>query len=120
MKILITSILFFCLIILNAKDNNNQSLIIKCNEITGTGRSDIFRIKDPNFEWYYKGRWYELSNSENRVGKDWIVKFSKNIITLYNKKTEWNRRIDMEKMTASMQFPTGEEYLYSCCNISNI
>ena len=28
--------------------------------------------------------------------------------------------IDMEKMPASMQFPTGEEYLYSCSNISNI
>ena len=44
----------------------------------------------------------------------------KNVVTLYNKKTEWNRRIDLDKMTASMKFSTGEEYLYSCSNISNI
>ena len=120
MKKFMASLLFFYFIILNAKEHDNQSLVIKCKEITGTGKSDIFRIKDPNFEWYYKGRWYELTNSESRVGKDWIVKFSKNIITLYNKKTEWKRLIDIEKMTALMKFPTGEEYLYICSTVSDI
>tara|TARA_B100000029_G_scaffold495605_1_gene560751 strand:+ start:522 stop:884 length:363 start_codon:yes stop_codon:yes gene_type:complete len=120
MKSFLALVLFFYLIILNAQDHHNQVLIVKCKEITGTGKSDIFRIKNPNFEWYYKGRWYELTNSEIGVGKDWIVKFSKNIITLYNKKTKWKRLIDMKKMTALMKFPTGEEYLYICNTVSDI
>ena len=90
------------------------SIIIKCNEITGTNRSDIFKINNPNFKWYYKGKWYELTNSKKGVAKDWKVKFSKNIITLYNYKTKWIRKIDLDKMTASMKFPTGEEYIYNC------
>ena len=45
---------------------------------------------------------------------DWEVKFSKKVITLYNIKTKWHRLIDLDKMTATMKFPTGEEYIYNC------
>ena len=90
------------------------SIIIKCNEITGTNRSDIFKINNPNFKWYYKGKWYELANSNKGVAKDWEVNFSKEIITLFNNNTKWFRLINLEKMTASMIFPTGEEYIYHC------
>ena len=117
MKPILASILFFYLINLNANYKYNDSHTIKCKEITGTGRSDIFRIKNPSFKWYYKGKWYELANSEEGVAKDWQVNFFKNVVTLYNKKTEWNRRIDLDKMTAAMQFSTGEEYLYNCSSI---
>ena len=89
-------------------------ITLKCNEITGTNRSDIFKINNPNFKWYYRGKWYELANSKKGVAKDWEVKFSKKVITLYNIKTKWHRLIDLDKMTATMKFPTGEEYIYNC------
>ena len=99
-------------------DINGKNITLKCNEITGTNRNDIFKINTPNFKWYYKGKWYELANSKSGVAKDWNVNFSKNIITLYNYKTKWYRFIDLDKMTASMKFPTGEEYIYNCIYIN--
>ena len=77
-------ILFFYLSNFSANDKYNKAIIIKCQEVTGTGRSDIFKINKPNFKWYYKGIWYELSNSKERVAKDWKVSFSKNKIIFYN------------------------------------
>ena len=111
-------LLFLYSINISADKKNSDSLIIKCKETTGTGRSDIFKIKKPSFKWYYKGKWYELANSNNGVAKDWEVNFLKNKIKLYNKKTDWIRSIDLETMTALMQFPTGEEYLYTCIFIN--
>ena len=99
-------------------DINGKNITLKCNEITGTNRNDIFKIKNPNFKWYYKGKWYELANSKSGVAKDWNVKFTKNIITLYNYKTKWYRLIDLDKMTALMKFPTGEKYIYNCIYIN--
>ncbi len=106
--------LFFYLSNFSANDKYNKAIIIKCQEVTGTGRSDIFKINKPNFKWYYKGIWYELSNSKEGVAKDWKVNFSKNKIIFYNYKTKWHRLIDLEKMTALMKFATGEEYIYNC------
>ena len=113
-KILLMLIAFFCSINLNSNDKYSQVVTVKCKEITGTERSDIFKIKKPNFKWYYKGKWYELSASDKGVAKDWEVKFTKKIITLYNIKTKWYRVINLEKMTAIMKFPTGEKYQYNC------
>ena len=33
---------------------------------------------------------------------------------------EWLREIDLNKMTAYMQFPSGEQYLYECKKIKSI
>ncbi len=99
---------------LYSEENKNDFLIIKCKETTGTGRSDIFRFKKPIFEWYYKGKWYELTDSKNSPGKDWKVIFTGNKIKFFNNKTKWDRSINLENMTALMNFPTGEQYLYSC------
>ncbi|MBF95662.1 MAG: hypothetical protein CMJ13_00350 [Pelagibacterales bacterium] len=114
MKYILSFLVCFYWSKLNAKQDLSKSLIIKCEETTGTGRSDIFRIHNPYFEWYYKGKWHEIGYSKKGAAKDWIVNFNKNIITLHNKKTNWNRLINLKKMTASMLFPTGEKYLYNC------
>ena len=92
----------------------NQDLIIKCIEMTGTGGQDIFKINKPEFFWYYNSKWYELSVSQKGVAKDWDINFKENLIRLYNKKMEWLREIDLNKMTAYMQFSSGEKYLYEC------
>jgi hypothetical protein len=101
-------------VILSSNDKYNHSITIKCLETTGTGRNDIFKINNPSFQWFYKGKWYEIGNSKNVLAKDWNVKFTKNNITLYNYKTKWYRYIDLDKMSALMKFPTGEEYIYKC------
>ena len=49
-----------------------------------------------------------------------IINFNENLIRLYNKKMEWLREIDLNKMTAYMQFPSGEQYLYECKKIKSI
>ncbi len=113
-KTLLILVSIFYSISLNSKDKYSQAITVKCKEITGTERSDIFKIKNPNFKWYYNGKWYELSDSDKGVAKDWEVKFTKKIITLYNIKTKWYRVVDLRKMTATMKFPTGEEYQYNC------
>ena len=113
-KSLLLWILFFYISNFSANDKYNKAILIKCQEVTGTGKSDIFKINKPNFKWYYKGKWYELSNSNEGVAKDWKVSFSKNKIIFYNYKTKWHRLIDLEKMTALMKFSTGEEYIYNC------
>jgi hypothetical protein len=92
----------------------NENLIIKCMETTGTGRQDIFKINKPEFFWYYNSKWYELAVSQKGVAKDWDIDFKENLIRLYNKKMEWIREIDLTNMTAYMKFPTGEQYLYEC------
>ncbi len=97
---------------------DKKDITLKCNEITGTNRNDIFKINNPNFKWYYKGKWFELASTKTGTAKDWNVKFSKKIITLYNYKTKWYRIINLDEMTASMKFPTGEEYLYNCILIN--
>ena len=112
-------ILFFIAINLPAKDLDVNAIIIKCSETTGTGRSDIFMIDRPSFKWNYKGKWYELAISNNGVAKDWDVNFFENKVNLFNKKTEWKRSIDLRKMIASMEFSTGEKYLYKCKKISS-
>ena len=98
----------------------NQDLIIKCIEMTGTGGQDIFKINKPEFFWYYNSKWYELSVSQKGVAKDWDINFKENLIRLYNKKMEWLREIDLNKMTAYMQFPSGEQYLYECKKMKSI
>ena len=100
-----------------SNDLDNGSFIIKCRETTGTDRSDIFSIKKPSFQWYYKGIWYELADSNEGVAKDWEVNFKRDTITLYNNKTDWNRFIDLKRMIASMKFSSNEEYLYVCNKI---
>ena len=92
----------------------NEDLIIKCMEITGTGGQDIFKINKPEFFWYYNSRWYELSVSQNGVAKDWNIDFKENLIILYNEKMKWLREIDLNNMTAYMKFSNGEQYLYKC------
>ncbi len=111
MKVIISIIMIFFSVHTFSEES---SITLKCNEITGTNRSDIFKINNPNFKWYYKGKWYELTNSKKGVAKDWEVSFSKEIITLFNYKTKWFRLINLDKMTALMKFPTGEEYIYHC------
>ena len=93
-----------------------EIIIIKCRETTGTGGIDIFKIKNPEFFWYYNNKWYELAESTEGAAKDWEVIFSKNKIKLYNLKMKWFREIDLNTMTAYMKFPTGETYLYKCDN----
>ena len=108
-------ILLFLFSTYSSSDNlNRKDIILECFEVTGTNRSDIFKINKPNFKWYYKGKWFELANSKTGVAKDWQVNFSKKTITLYNYKTKWQRLINLDKMTALMKFPTGEEYIYNC------
>ena len=94
----------------------NSSRVIKCKETTGTGKSDIFRIKNPEFEWLYKKKWYKISGFKANI-TDWDVKFENDRIKLFNKKTEWSRIIDLKRMTASMLFSSGEKYLYFCHKI---
>ena len=55
-----------------------EELNIKCIETTGTGRSDIFKINNPEFFWYYNNKWYELAVSKKGVAKDWEIFFLKN------------------------------------------
>ena len=107
-------LLFFFSTYSSSYNLNEKEIILECIEVTGTNRSDIFKINKPYFKWYYKGKWYELANSKNGVAKDWKVHFSKKIITFYNYKTKWERLINLDKMTALMKFPTGEEYIYNC------
>ena len=116
-RILLFCILFFYFTSLSANDKYIKAFTIKCKETTGTGKSDIFRINKPNFKWYYRKKWYELANSKEGIAKDWEVSFSKNKITFFNYKTKWYRLIDLDKMTALMKFPTGEEYIYNCSYI---
>ena len=87
---------------------------IKCKETTGTGRFDIFKINNPEFYWYYDKKWYELAVSKEGVAKDWEIRFFNNKVRLFNKRMEWLREIDLEKMSAYMEFPSGEFYLYKC------
>ena len=106
-----------CLDTLQASDliiSNNKFNIIKCVELTGTGREDIFKINNPSFQWKYKNKWYELADSEKGIAKDWTVLFSKIEINLYNSVTKWSRTIDLKEMSAIMDFPTGEKYIYKC------
>ncbi len=107
-------ILFFLLISFTVC---SKELVIKCSETTGTGRSDIFKIKNPEFYWFYNKKWYELSVSTKGVASDWKITFNKNKIKLFNHKMKWLREIDLDKMTAYMKFPTGEYYLYECKKI---
>jgi len=120
MKYLLT---IFCLLFNSvgwSKDINSDDLIIKCIEMTGTEGQDIFKINKPEFFWYYNSKWYELAVSQKGVAKDWDINFKENLIRLYNKKMEWLREIDLNKMTAYMQFPSGEQYLYKCKKIKSI
>ena len=94
-----------------------EEINIKCRETTGTGRSDIFKINNPEFFWYYNNKWYELAVSKKGVAKDWEIFFLKNKIRLFNKRMEWLREIDLDKMSAYMRFPTGEFYLYKCTKL---
>jgi len=76
-----------CLNVLQASNlitSNNKFNIIKCVELTGTGREDIFKINKPSFQWKYKNKWYELAGTEKGIAKDWIVLLNKNEINLYN------------------------------------
>ena len=98
----------------NLTTSNDKINIIKCIENTGTGREDIFKINNPSFQWKYKSKWYELAESNNGVSKDWKVVFNKSEIELYNNITKWRRVINLKKMAATMNFPTGEKYLYKC------
>ena len=43
--------------------------------------------------------------------------FLKNKIRLFNRRMEWLREIDLDKMSAYMRFPTGEFYLYKCTRL---
>ena len=95
----------------------SKEMILKCKETTGTGRHDIFKINEPEFSWYYNGKWYELAKSDKGVAKDWQISFYKYKIKLYNTKAEWLREIDLKEMTAFMKFPSGELYLYECSKI---
>ena len=96
--------LYICLFIcFFYNSDHSKEIILKCKETTGTGRHDIFKINEPEFSWYYNSKWYELAKSDKGVAKDWEVKFSKKVITLYNIKTKWHRLIDLDKMTASMK-----------------
>ena len=108
-----------CLNGLQASDLITSNNIIKCAELTGTGREDIFKINNPSFQWKYKNKWYELADSEKGIAKDWIVLFNKNEINLYNSVTKWSRTIDLKKMSAIMNFPSGEKYIYKCNYIKN-
>ena len=108
-----------CLNGLQASDLITSNNIIKCAELTGTGREDIFKINNPSFQWKYKNKWYELAGTEKGIAKDWIVLFNKNEINLYNSVTKWSRTIDLKKMSAIMNFPSGEKYIYKCNYIKN-
>ena len=92
----------------------SEEINIKCKETTGTGRFDIFKINNPEFYWYYDKKWYELAVSQEGVAKDWEISFSNNKVRLFNKRMEWLREIDLERMSAYMKFPGGEFYLYNC------
>ena len=109
--------IIICLNVLQASNlitSNNKFNIIKCVELTGTGREDIFKINKPSFQWKYKNKWYELAGTEKGIAKDWLVLFNKNEINLYNSVTKWSRTIDLKKMSAIMNFPSGEKYIYKC------
>ena len=107
-NIIIIFLFFFCSPVFAEEIN------IKCKETTGTGRFDIFKINNPEFYWYYDKKWYELAVSKEGVAKDWEIRFFNNKVRLFNKRMEWLREIDLEKMSAYMKFPSGEFYLYKC------
>ena len=107
----------FCLNAISSSSlitSNNKYKIIKCLELTGTGREDIFKINNPSFQWKYKNKWYELADSDKGIANDWKVLFKKSEINLYNSVTKWSRTIDLKKMSAIMNFPSGEKYIYKC------
>tara|TARA_Y100001960_G_C14296634_1_gene644087 strand:- start:16 stop:357 length:342 start_codon:yes stop_codon:yes gene_type:complete len=112
MYIFITIIFIPCLVF-----SQNKEFKIECIETTGTGGKDIFKINKPEFYWYYNNKWYELSVSKKGVAKDWDISFNENLIRLYNKKMEWLREIDLNTMSAYMNFSSGEQYLYECRTI---
>ncbi len=97
----------------------NDIMLLRCEETTtGTKRSDLFKIIPPEFHWYYKGVWYELSISDTSVAKDWKVSFEVDKIKLFNKPTGWKREVDLKNMTARLDFPTGESYIYKCSKLN--
>ena len=120
--ILFLALLKFCLNAINSSNlitSNNKFKIIKCLELTGTGREDIFKINNPSFQWKYKNKWYDIAVSDKGSAKDWKVLFKKSEINLYNNVTKWSRTIDLKEMSAIMNFPTGEKYVYKCNYIKN-
>ena len=113
----------FCLNAISSSNlitSNNKYKIIKCLELTGTGREDIFKINNPSFQWKYKNKWYELADPDKGISNDWKVIFKKSEINLYNSVTKWSRTIDLKKMFATMNFPTGEKYVYKCDYIKKV
>ncbi len=117
MYIIKIKLLVLLIVIFITSIASSKPLVIKCNETTGTRRHDIFKIKNPEFYWYYDDKWYELAVSNEGIAKDWEVSFSGLKIILYNEGMDWLREINLETMTAYMKFPSGEYYLYKCKNI---